>query len=204
MGPRPADVGRRADLQAQALGPDLGRGVQERARSRPCRAPPWYTGVIKERAGDGAAGKWDIATIPGNGGNWGGSYLGIPEQSKHKAQAFELLKFLTGKEGEVAEFKAVGALPSNLKALDDPAVADSTNEYFNNAPVGKIYAGAAKDLKPIYLGPKHQQLWENGSSNRRLQSRAAEPASWPASAARRCRATKCGVKRRRTGAPPTA
>jgi cellobiose transport system substrate-binding protein len=124
-------------------------------------APPWYTGVIKERAGDGAKGKWDIATIPGKGGNWGGSYLGIPEQSKHKAQAFELLKYLTGKEGEVSEYKAVGALPSNLQALKDPAVADSTNDYFNNAPFGKIYAGAVTDLKPIYLGPKHQQLWEN-------------------------------------------
>ena len=40
-------------------------------------------------------------------------------------------------------------------------MADSTNDYFNNAPFGKIYAGAVKDLKPIYLGPKHQQLWEN-------------------------------------------
>jgi cellobiose transport system substrate-binding protein len=124
-------------------------------------APPWYTGVIKERAGDGAKGKWDIATIPGKGGNWGGSYLGIPKQSKHQAQAFELLKYLTGKEGEVAQYKAVGALPSNLDALQDPAVADSTNDYFNNAPFGKIYGGAVKDLKPIYLGPKHQQLWEN-------------------------------------------
>jgi cellobiose transport system substrate-binding protein len=124
-------------------------------------APPWYTGVIKDAAGPGAKGKWDIATIPGKGGNWGGSYLGIPQQSKHKAQAFELLKYLTGKEGEVSEYKAVGALPSNVGALDDPQVSDSTNEYFNNAPFGKIYAGAAKDLKPIYLGPKHQQLWEN-------------------------------------------
>jgi len=124
-------------------------------------APPWYTGVIKERAGDAAKGLWDIATIPGGGGNWGGSYLGIPEQSKHKAQAFELLKYLTGKEGEVAEYKEVGALPSNLKALEDPGVTESTNEYFNNAPFGKIYAGAVKNLKPIYLGPRHQQLWEN-------------------------------------------
>ncbi len=123
-------------------------------------APPWYTGVIKERAGDGAKGKWDIATIPGKGGNWGGSYLGIPAQSKHKAQAFELLKYLTGKDGEVSEYKAVGALPSNLQALEDPAVVDSTNDYFSNAPFGKIYAGAVTDLKPIYLGPKHQQLWE--------------------------------------------
>jgi cellobiose transport system substrate-binding protein len=125
----------------------------------PC--PPWYTGVIKERAGDGAKGKWDIATIPGNGGNWGGSYLAIPEQSKHKKEAFEVLKFLTGKDGEIAEYKGAGALPSNIGALDDPAVSGSTNDYFNNAPTGKIYAAAAKSLKPIYLGPKHQQLWEN-------------------------------------------
>jgi cellobiose transport system substrate-binding protein len=123
-------------------------------------APAWYTGVIKQQAGDANKGKWDIATIPGKGGNWGGSYLGIPEQSKHKQQAFDLVKYLTGPQGEVSEYKAVGALPSNLKALADPAVADSTNDYFNNAPFGKIYAGAAKNLKPIYLGPRHQQLWE--------------------------------------------
>jgi cellobiose transport system substrate-binding protein len=153
-------------------------------------APPWYTGVIKERAGDGAKGKWDIATIPGKGGNWGGSYLGIPEQSKHKAQAFELLKYLTGKEGEVAEYKAVGALPSNLGALDDPQVSGSTNEYFNNAPFGKIYAGAAKDLKPIYLGPKHQQLWETVFEQ---QMQAAEQGT-STSAAAWAKATEVGKK----------
>lgn len=135
----------------------------------PC--PPWYTGVIKERAGDAAKGKWDIATIPGKGGNWGGSYLAVPEQGTHKKEAFELVKYLTGKEGEIAEYKAVGALPSNLQALDDPAVSGATNDYFNNAPFGKIYAGAAKVLKPIYLGPKHQQLWENVYE---LQMQAAE------------------------------
>jgi cellobiose transport system substrate-binding protein len=124
-------------------------------------APPWYTGVIKERMGDAGKGKWDIATIPGKGGNWGGSYLGIPEQSTHKKEAFELVKYLTGKEAEISEYKAAGPLPSNLQALADPAIADSVNDYFNNAPFGKIYAGAAKDLKPIYLGPRHQQLWEN-------------------------------------------
>lgn len=125
----------------------------------PC--PAWYTGVIKENAGDEAKGKWDIATIPGGSGNWGGSYLAIPEQSKVKDQAFELLKYLTGKEGELAEYAAVGAMPSNTKALADPAFADSTNEYFNNAPTGKIFGASVTALKPIYLGPKHQKLWEN-------------------------------------------
>ncbi|GAA2583978.1 extracellular solute-binding protein [Dactylosporangium fulvum] len=126
----------------------------------PC--PPWYTGVIKERAGDAGKNNWDIATIPGKGGNWGGSYLAIPEQSKHKKQAFELVKYLTGKDGGLAAFKEAGPLPSSVSALADPTLTGATNDYFNNAPVGQIYAGAAKDLKPIYLGPNHQAMWENG------------------------------------------
>ena len=126
----------------------------------PC--PPWYTGVIKERAGDAGKNKWDIATIPGKGGNWGGSYLAVPEQSKHKKQAFELIKFITGKQGGLDAFEEAGPLPSSVAALDDPKITEAKNDYFNNAPVGKIYAAAAKELKPIYLGPKHQALWENG------------------------------------------
>ncbi|MBN1170719.1 MAG: extracellular solute-binding protein [Micromonosporaceae bacterium] len=125
----------------------------------PC--PAWYTGTIKTNAGDAASGKWDIATIPGDSGNWGGSYLAIPEQSKVKKQAYQLAKYLTGKDGELASYKAVGAMPSNVKALDDPAFADSTDAYFNNAPTGKIFGASVKALKPIYLGPKHQPLWEN-------------------------------------------
>lgn len=125
----------------------------------PC--PAWYTGVISGNAGDAGKGNWDIATIPGKGGNWGGSYLAIPQQSTHKTQAFALLKYLTGKQGELAEYAAVGAMPSNVQALDDPKFSASTNAYFNNAPTGKIFGDSAKNIKPIYLGPKHQQLWEN-------------------------------------------
>jgi cellobiose transport system substrate-binding protein len=125
----------------------------------PC--PAWYTNTIKENAGDAASGKWDIATIPGGSGNWGGSYLAIPDQSTKKSQAFELLKYLTGKDGELLEYQSAGAMPSNTKALADPAFADSKNAYFNNAPTGKIFGASVTTLKPIYLGPKHQKLWEN-------------------------------------------
>lgn len=145
----------------------------------PC--PPWMTGVISTNAGDAGKGKWDVATIPGKGGNWGGSYLGIPEQSKHKTQAMALLKYLTGQQGELAEFKAEGPLPSNVKALDDPQLTSTVNEYFNNAPTGKIFGAAAKDLKPIYLGPKHQALWENvyePAMQSAEQGKATSDAAW--------------------------
>ncbi|GAB3350940.1 hypothetical protein GCM10027452_20330 [Micromonospora halotolerans] len=45
--------------------------------------PAWMTGVIEGNAGPGAKGKWDIAQVPGNGGNWGGSFLAVPKQGKH-------------------------------------------------------------------------------------------------------------------------
>ncbi|EEP71928.1 extracellular solute-binding protein [Micromonospora sp. ATCC 39149] len=120
--------------------------------------PAWMTGVIEGNAGPAAKGKWDIAQVPGNGGNWGGSFLAVPKQSKHQAEAIELVKFLTSAKGQIGAFKAKGPLPSNPQALDDPAVADSTNAYFSDAPVGKIFAAGAKSLKPVYMGPKNQAV----------------------------------------------
>ena len=120
--------------------------------------PAWMTGVIEGNAGAGAKGKWDIAQIPGNGGNWGGSFLAVPKQSKHQAEAIELAKFLTSAKGQIGAFKAKGPLPSSPQALEDPAILDSKNAYFSEAPVGKIFAEGAKSLKPVYMGPKNQAV----------------------------------------------
>jgi cellobiose transport system substrate-binding protein len=120
--------------------------------------PAWMTGVIQGNAGDSAAGKWDIAAVPGGGGNWGGSWLGVPKQSKYKKEAAELAKFLTSPEGQVGAWKAKGTLPSSPKALDDTSVKDAKNTYFNNAPTGPIFAASARSLKPVYFGPKNQAV----------------------------------------------
>jgi cellobiose transport system substrate-binding protein len=120
--------------------------------------PAWMTGVIQGNAGDAAAGKWDIAKSPGGGGNWGGSFLAVPKQSKNAAEAAKLAKYLTSPESQIEAFNAVGNLPSSSKALEDPAVLAKKNEYFNNAPTGEIFAVGAKELKPIYLGSKNQPV----------------------------------------------
>ena len=44
------------------------------------------TNYIQDNAKD-ASGKWDIATIPGGGGNWGGSYLTVPAQGDNIEEA---------------------------------------------------------------------------------------------------------------------
>ncbi|MFY1625226.1 ABC transporter substrate-binding protein [Micromonospora sp. WMMD735] len=120
--------------------------------------PAWMTGVIEGNAGPDAKGKWDIAQVPGSGGNWGGSYLAVPKQSRHQAEAIELAKFLTSAKGQIGAFQEKGPLPSSPQALDDPAIVNSTNAYFSDAPVGKIFAAGAKSLKPVYMGPKNQAV----------------------------------------------
>ncbi|WBB79017.1 extracellular solute-binding protein [Micromonospora sp. WMMD882] len=120
--------------------------------------PAWMTGVIEGNAGPAAKGKWDIARVPGDGGNWGGSHLAVPKQSKHQAEAIELAKFLTSAKGQIGAFKAKGPLPSSPQALDDPAIVDARNPYFSDAPMGQIFGSGAKTLKPVYMGPKNQAV----------------------------------------------
>lgn len=117
--------------------------------------PAWMTGYIKGQAGDSFSGKWDIATVPGGGGNWGGSWLAVPKNSKHTKEAVELVKFLSGDDGQLGAFKAEGRLPSLPGLYDSAELKDATNPYFNDAPIGQLFVAGAKNLKPVYLGSKN-------------------------------------------------
>ena len=141
--------------------------------------PAWMTGIIKGQAGDAFAGKWDVAKAPGAGGNWGGSFLAVPKQSRHPKEAAELIKFLTGAEGQIEAFNKLGNLPSNPRALQDPAILNFKNPYFSNAPTGEIFAAGATALKPVYLGPKNQAVRdeiENALRSVELKQRTADQA----------------------------
>lgn len=117
--------------------------------------PAWMTGYIKGQAGDTFTGKWDIATVPGGGGNWGGSWLAVPKSSKHQDVAIELIKFLASEEGQMGAFESEGRLPSLPALYDTPQLKDATNPYFNDAPIGQLFVAGAKNLEPVYLGAKN-------------------------------------------------
>ncbi len=119
--------------------------------------PAWMMGYIQDQAAS-SAGKWDIAAIPGGGGNWGGSFLTVPKQSKHPNEAYELAAWLTAPEQQAYIFKHTGNLPSQPQLYRDPAVSGFKNPFFNNAPVGKIFTTAAQNLKPQYQGPKNGEI----------------------------------------------
>jgi cellobiose transport system substrate-binding protein len=123
----------------------------------PC--PGWMFSNIKSSAPD--VDGWDIVdAFPGGGGNWGGSYLAVPTQSKHQDEAKEFANWLTDKDQELAAFEVAGNYPANLGAEDELAAKNVTDPYFNDAPTAQILANRAAAVKPNlpYKGDKYSDV----------------------------------------------
>ncbi|WP_149205311.1 extracellular solute-binding protein [Actinotalea subterranea] len=105
-------------------------------------APSWMLGVIEGQA-EGVEG-WDIADVfPGGGGNWGGSFLTVPAQSKYPEEAKALADWLTAPEQQLVAFQTSGNFPSQVEAQESEEIKAITNEFFNDAPIGEIFATRA-------------------------------------------------------------
>jgi cellobiose transport system substrate-binding protein len=142
--------------------------------------PAWMLGHIQETAPD-QKGKWDIAAIPGGGGNWGGSWWTIPKQGKHVDEAYKFVEWMIQPEQQIGIFKTVGNLPSQPALYKDPAVLDYKKEFMSNAPTGQIYAATAEALKPQYLGKKNgpTRVEVENVITRVQQGSLKSSAAWP-------------------------
>lgn len=125
----------------------------------PC--PGWMRSNIRDNTGDPAPKGvvWDIADVFPGGGNWGGSFLSIPKTSTHQDEALQFITWITAPEQQAKIFETTGNFPSQVEALQDPAVTSAKDEYFNNAPAGQIFAdrAAAIDVQP-YHGPLYSDI----------------------------------------------
>ncbi|MEU1086108.1 ABC transporter substrate-binding protein [Streptomyces sp. NPDC005576] len=139
--------------------------------------PAWMAGQISVNAGDANKGKWDITSAPGaTAANWGGSFLGVPSSGKHVDEAIKLVAWLTAPEQQAAVFKAIGSFPSNTGAYDLPGVKDAKLPYFNDAPIGEIYAGEAKSIPEAVLGPKDATIKDTISTQiNNMEQRGTSP-----------------------------
>ncbi|GAA3721659.1 ABC transporter substrate-binding protein [Streptomyces tremellae] len=145
--------------------------------------PAWMAGQISTNAGPSFKGKWDIAKAPGSAAaNWGGSFLAVPKSGKHVKEATELVKWLTAPAQQAATFKAIGVFPSNQGAYTLPAVQNATLPYFNNAPIGTIYAQEAASIPAAVLGPKDGVIKDTISNQiNNMEQRGTKPAdAWAA------------------------
>jgi cellobiose transport system substrate-binding protein len=149
----------------QAWSPEWENGFKQSAfATKTC--PSWMLGVIEGNAGPEHKGKWAVtAAFPGGGGNWGGSYLTVPKQSKHPKEAAELAAWLTAPEQQIKAFVAKGTFPSQVKALDAPELLAKTNEYFD-VKAGELFAAQAKKVgQAQYKGPADGQIQDTVMSN---------------------------------------
>lgn len=114
-------------------------------------APAWMMDYIKQQAPD-TKGKWDIASLPVAGGNQGGTQLSIPSYAKNKQEAYDFITWYLAPEQQLKVFKTYGLFPSTPSLYKDEALLNFKDPFFNNAPVGQIYAKGIQNLKPIFEG----------------------------------------------------
>ena len=119
-------------------------------------APSWMVANIKANAPD-AGGKWSVTTMPEGAGNWGGSFIAIPKESKHPKEAYEFIEWLTTPEQQLKSFSNNGLFPSAPSVYTQDAFTGFTDDYFNDLPTANIFAKAAESVKPVYMG-KHYPI----------------------------------------------
>lgn len=107
--------------------------------------PGWMLGVIDGNA-KGVTGP-DIADVFPGGGDWGGSFLTVPAQGKHPAEAKALANWLTAPEQQIKALVAKGNFPSQIKALTSPDLPGVHDAFFNAAPIGKILVNRANAVQ---------------------------------------------------------
>lgn len=123
--------------------------------------PSWMLNYITSQLGDEGAGKWNIATLPGQsqaGSTWGGSWLGVPSSGEHVEEAKQLVEWLTAPEQQVKMFVSQGFFPSSSVAAESPEVTGATSEYFSGAPIGEIFGTAADAVRRNPISPYDTQI----------------------------------------------
>ncbi|SEH01834.1 cellobiose transport system substrate-binding protein [Nonomuraea solani] len=115
-------------------------------------APSWMLGAIRSNAPD-TKGKWDIATIPGGAGNWGGSYLAIPKGAANPKAAWDYITKTQSPQAQLDHFADSGSLPTTPSVYKDPKLTGLKDPFFSDAPTGTIYTNSLLGLKPFRIGP---------------------------------------------------
>ncbi|MFT4279949.1 ABC transporter substrate-binding protein [Microbacterium sp.] len=115
-------------------------------------APSWILSGLKNDAPD-TAGKWRVTSLPGIGGNWGGSCLAIPARAKNPAGAWQYIQTMQSPEGQIEHFERSGTFPAADAALESDAVKGYTDEFFGDSPIGRVISDSVLNFRSFYNGP---------------------------------------------------
>lgn len=115
-------------------------------------APSWILAGIETDAPD-TAGQWRIASIPGVGGNWGGSVIAIPARAKNPEAAWQYIETMLSPEGQTEHFATTGTFPAAKEALESPEVLEYTNPFYGDSAVGTVISDSVLKFNSFHNGP---------------------------------------------------
>lgn len=110
----------------------------------------WMVGHMQNWLAKDFAGKWGAADLPGKTfASWGGSFYGIPEQSQNKAEAWNLIKYLTmNKDQQILAFKTTGAFPA-LRAAHNAPMFNEGIPYLGGQKARILWRAASNKIQPV-------------------------------------------------------
>jgi cellobiose transport system substrate-binding protein len=116
----------------------------------------WLKGWMLGNAPD-ANGKFRIATLPAEfAGNWGGSYLSIPKETKHPEEAYAFVEWLVSPENQLKSFQSeAGLFPSSPEVYDMEEFKNTTDDFFGGQSTAQYFAKATQDISAIYKGTNY-------------------------------------------------
>ena len=117
----------------------------------------WLKGWMFDNAPD-ASGHFRIATLPTEfAGNWGGSYISIPNETEHAKEAYEFIKWLVSPDGQLTSFTSdAGLFPSSPVVYEMEEFKNIEDEFFGGQSTSQYFANAAQDISFVYKGPKYK------------------------------------------------
>ena len=142
--------------------------------------PAWMLSIIESNSKDSPQA-WNIAGMPGGGGNWGGTQLAIPKFAEHPKEAWQFISWALNPAQQLSLFKQKLVLPSTPAVYSNADFLAWKDPLFNNAPIGKIFSTVVMSIKtPIYEG-RYQRAIANalGSALSRVETgKQAPDAAW--------------------------
>jgi cellobiose transport system substrate-binding protein len=114
--------------------------------------PSWMLGIVEGNAPE-TEGLWGLTPVPGQTGNWGGSYLAIPARADNPEAAWAYITETQSPDGQLARFLDGGGLPTTPSVYDDPDLLAVTDPFFSDALRGEIFTQSVLELEPFYIGP---------------------------------------------------
>lgn len=111
----------------------------------------WMALDIRSGA-ESTTGKWRVAPTPGGPGNYGGSFLTVPKESRNPTKSFEIISWILSPENQAQSFTDAAIFPASPATYAMPALNQPDPFFGGQVPI-TVFGPAAEKIQIAYEGP---------------------------------------------------